>query len=300
RSNVFVVVIGDAGAVRNGDGRTAANVGIRNSGINVQALGEVMIRIERNLVEVARAGSAETGGGRAGRWNTKVVLLQTIVGQSDVGFAVVGVFHTRPVDLHDLGRIKILVFDAAQEITALGRGANAQRVRRVILPDVFVAAKELKLLPGIFGSDHNGGVVCHDAIFGVARSGLVGAVDGVCIDAVGGRLIWLRQTLRPQQGIEHADRLIVTLVDDVGGELADLSAAIESKGVVMRLLRRTGGGSPGGGGRVAAARTVDEFIHRAEMDRTIGHAIFHGVIPTGVLGVAAAGHQAVIADEREG
>src|SRR5208282_1095559 len=73
RSNVVVVVIGDAGAVRNGDGQTAADVGIRNAGINVATLGEVMIRIERNLVEGARAGTAETGDGRAGRRNAKVV-----------------------------------------------------------------------------------------------------------------------------------------------------------------------------------------------------------------------------------
>ena len=68
----------------------------------------------------------------------------------------------------------------------------------------------------------------------------------------------------------------------------------------MRRFRRTGGGRPGGGGGVAAAAAVDEFIHRAEMDRAIGDAIFQRIVPTGVLGVAAAGHQAVIADERKG
>ncbi len=68
----------------------------------------------------------------------------------------------------------------------------------------------------------------------------------------------------------------------------------------MRLFRRTGGGGPGGGSRVAAARAIGEFVHRAEMDRTEGEAIFHGIVPTGVLGVAAAGHRAVIADERKG
>jgi hypothetical protein len=36
------------------------------------------------------------------------------------------------------------------------------------------------------------------------------------------------------------------------------------------------------------------------MDRTIGEAIFEGLVPTGVLGVAAAGHRAVIADVRKG
>ena len=68
----------------------------------------------------------------------------------------------------------------------------------------------------------------------------------------------------------------------------------------MRLFRGTGGGAPGCGGGVAAARTVGEFIHRAEMDRTIGEAIFDGLVPTGVLGVAAAGHRAVIPDVRKG
>src|SRR5580700_11559654 len=122
-----------------------------------------MIRIERNLAEGAGAGTAVTGGGRAGGRNTEVVLPLTIVGQGDGGLAVEGVFHTCPGDLHDLGRIEVVVFDAAQDITALGRGANAQRIRRVILPDAFVAAKELERVPGIFGSDHNGGVVGHDA-----------------------------------------------------------------------------------------------------------------------------------------
>src|SRR5580658_6843285 len=36
------------------------------------------------------------------------------------------------------------------------------------------------------------------------------------------------------------------------------------------------------------------------MHRAVGDAIFDGVVQTGVLGVAAAGHQAVIADERKG
>src|ERR1700722_2038961 len=224
RSNVVVVEIADAGAVRNGDGQTAGDVGIRNAGISVETLGEVMVGIERNLVEGARAGTAETGGGRAGRGNTVVVLPQTIVGQSDVGFAVVSVFHTRPRDLHGLGRIKIVVFDAAQEITALGRGANAQRVRRLSLPDVFVAAKELERVPGILGSEHNGLVVGHDAIFSVVRSDQIGPGDGVRIDAVEGRLIWLRQTLGPQQGVDYADRLVDALEHDVGGELAVVSA----------------------------------------------------------------------------
>ena len=55
RSTVVVGVIGDAGFMRNGDGQTAAHPGIRNSGITVETLGEVMIQIERPLVEGARA-----------------------------------------------------------------------------------------------------------------------------------------------------------------------------------------------------------------------------------------------------
>src|ERR1700685_3073055 len=90
------------------------------------------------------------------------------------------------------------------------------------------------------------------------------------------------------------------LEDDVGGELAVLSAEVESVGVVMRRFRRTGGGSPGSGGRVAAARTIGEFVHRAEMDWAIGEAILQGVVPAGVLGVAATGHCAVIPDVRKG
>src|SRR3984957_7887948 len=90
------------------------------------------------------------------------------------------------------------------------------------------------------------------------------------------------------------------LENDVGGELAVLSAEGESIGGVMRLLRRTGGGGPGCRGGVAAAGTVDEFIHRAEMDGTIGDAIFYGLVPTGVLGVAAAGHRVVISNVRKG
>src|SRR5580692_3048560 len=67
----------------------------------------------------------------------------------------------------------------------------------------------------------------------------------------------------------------------------------------MRRFRRTGSGSPSSGGRVAAARTIGEFIHRTEMDRAIGKAILQGVVPTTVLGVAAAGHSAVIPDVRK-
>src|SRR6202050_1991890 len=119
RSKVAVVEIGDAGAMRNGDGQTAGHVRIRKSGRTVETLGEVVIRIKRPLVESARAGTAETGCGRAGLRNTEVVLPLLIPGQSDVGFAVVSVFHARPPDLQDLFRIKVVVFDATHEITAL-------------------------------------------------------------------------------------------------------------------------------------------------------------------------------------
>src|SRR5271156_1565308 len=90
------------------------------------------------------------------------------------------------------------------------------------------------------------------------------------------------------------------LVDDVDEELTVVSADVESIGVVMRRLRHTVGGSPGCGGRVAAARTIGEFIHRAEMDRAIGETILQGVVPTAVLGVAAAGHRAVVPDVGKG
>src|ERR1700689_5890577 len=102
--------------MRNGDGQTAVHVGIRNSGKTVETLGEVTIRIERPLVEGARAGTAETGFGRAGRRKTEVVLQLMIPGRSDVGFAADGVFAARPPDLHVLGRIKIVVLNTAQEI----------------------------------------------------------------------------------------------------------------------------------------------------------------------------------------
>src|SRR3984957_3120143 len=101
RGNVVVVVIGDSRAVGNGDGQTAADVGVCNAGIGVETFGEVMIRIERNLVEEARAGSAEAAG-RAGRRNTEVLVPLMIGGQSDVGLAVESVFHARPGDLHEL------------------------------------------------------------------------------------------------------------------------------------------------------------------------------------------------------
>src|SRR5271156_5525484 len=93
------------------------------------------------------------------------------------------------------------------------------------------------------------------------------------------------------------------LVDQVRKEVAGVPAEVESKCVVMRGYGRTVGGRPacgGCGGRVAAARTIGEFIHRAEMDGAIGEAILEGVVPTGVLGVAAAGHRAVIPNVGKG
>src|SRR5580693_3185482 len=90
------------------------------------------------------------------------------------------------------------------------------------------------------------------------------------------------------------------LEDDVGGEPAVLSARVKSIGVVMRRYRRTGGCSPGCGGRVAAAGTIGEFIHRAEMDGAIGESVLQCVVPAGVRGVAAAGHRAVVPDVRKG
>src|SRR6202041_2282359 len=142
RSKVVIVQIRDAGAMRNGDGQTAGHEGIRKSGKTVQTLGEVMIHIERPLVEDAWAGTAETGCDCAGLRKTEVVLHLFIPGESDVGFAVVCVFHTRPPDLQNLLRIKVIVLDPAHDITALIRSAHAQRVRRVILPDVFVSSEE--------------------------------------------------------------------------------------------------------------------------------------------------------------
>ena len=50
--------------------------------------------------------------GRTGRWNTKVVLRHMILGQGDVDFTIVSVFHASPVDLLGLIEIKIVVLDA--------------------------------------------------------------------------------------------------------------------------------------------------------------------------------------------
>src|ERR1700761_2646356 len=61
RGAVVVAVIGHAGSMRDGDGQAAVYVGIRNSRETVETLGEVMIHIERSLVQVARARTAETG-----------------------------------------------------------------------------------------------------------------------------------------------------------------------------------------------------------------------------------------------
>src|SRR5579862_5039993 len=90
------------------------------------------------------------------------------------------------------------------------------------------------------------------------------------------------------------------LVDDVGGEPAERSAQVKSVGEVVCLFRCTGTGGPAGSRRVAPARAVHELIHRAEMRRTIGEAVFRGVVPPGVFGVAAAGHRAIVPDVRKG
>src|ERR1700733_1243105 len=68
----------------------------------------------------------------------------------------------------------------------------------------------------------------------------------------------------------------------------------------MRRFRCTVGGSPGCGGRGTNARSLCEFIHRADMDRAKGEAILQVVGPTAVLGVAAAGHRAVVPDVGKG
>src|SRR5277367_1318428 len=68
----------------------------------------------------------------------------------------------------------------------------------------------------------------------------------------------------------------------------------------MRRFRSTVGGGPACGAREAASITIGEFIHGAEMDRAIGEPILHGGVPTAVLGVAAAGHRAVIPDVGKG
>src|ERR1700722_3942840 len=86
------------------------------------------------------------------------------------------------------------------------------------------------------------------------------------------------------------------LVDSARGKPAVLSAQVESESVVVRPFWRTVGGSPACDAREAAAGTIDKFIHRAEMDRPVGDAILQGVVPTGVLSVATAGHRAVIPD----
>src|ERR1700722_14142990 len=58
RSIVAVVEIRDAGAMRNGDGQTAGHKGIRQSGKTIEALGEMVIQIERPLIEGAGARTA--------------------------------------------------------------------------------------------------------------------------------------------------------------------------------------------------------------------------------------------------
>src|SRR5579862_6706412 len=61
RGKVVIGAIRNAGAMRNGDGQTAGHPGIRNPGKSIEALREVMIDVERSLIEGARARTAETG-----------------------------------------------------------------------------------------------------------------------------------------------------------------------------------------------------------------------------------------------
>src|SRR6202035_3888054 len=106
-SKVVVRVIGDAGAMRNRNGESAAYPGICNSGKTVETLGEVMIEIKRPFVEGASARGAEISG-YAGRWDTEGVLPLLIPGESDVGFAAVGILRTRPPDVHQFFMIEIV------------------------------------------------------------------------------------------------------------------------------------------------------------------------------------------------
>jgi hypothetical protein len=140
--------------------------------------------------------------------------------------------------LHQLFRIEIVVFDPAHEIAALVRGANAQRVRRVILPDVFVAGKNLER-----SDEYLAAAII--ALLSVTMPYTVLVVPIRLAPVMGFVLMlsWSTEigpptlTLRPQQGIQYADRLVVMLVDEVGEELAGVSAEVESIGVVMRRFR---------------------------------------------------------------
>ena len=105
----------------------------------------------------------------------------------------------------------------------------------------------------------------------------------------------------PQQGVQYADRLAVTLVDDIAGDLVVACADVESIGGVMRAsaVRWRQSRFP------AAAPSSSRQYHRRicpSRRNGPGHsdAILHGVVPAGVLGVAAAGHGAVIADVGKG
>src|ERR1700733_6400741 len=89
------------------------------------------------------------------------------------------------------------------------------------------------------------------------------------------------------------------LGNEIDRELAVVGAEVEAIGVVVRRFSRTSGRTPRCGGRVTAARTVGEFVHRAEMNRANREAILHCVIPTAVFGVAAACHRAVVPDVRK-
>ena len=93
------MVVGDAGAMRNGDGQASGDVGIGDADKTIEALGEVVIGVDGSFVEGAGAGTAETRSGIAGWRTTEIVLALLIPGESKIGFGAVGIFHAGPPDL---------------------------------------------------------------------------------------------------------------------------------------------------------------------------------------------------------
>src|ERR1700722_15911197 len=93
------------------------------------------------------------------------------------------------------------------------------------------------------------------------------------------------------------------LEDHIAGDPVRAGAEVESIGGVVRLLGRAGGVRPRaaavGSRGIAAAGAIGELAHSAEVDGAVGEAILHGVIPTGIFGVAASGHGAVVSDVGE-
>ncbi len=102
-----------------------------------------------------------------------------------------------PPDVPQFFMIEIVVFNPAHAITALVRGANAQRILRVVCQMYSYPARNL-IGSQAYRQDDHPVVVGHDAIHGVTRVDHVGPGDLVRIDAIDGRLIGLRQTLSPQ------------------------------------------------------------------------------------------------------